>query len=186
VSNYYQPVPGEPTVSTRIIRLPAAGPAPANTLVYLECDWAGALISGAKPGKLHRVQTRFKTEFQIAGYDQSKHDWYLENTLVSATAMLTWVQADTDETFTFAIDRLDPVLGLDGFLSFVSESATQGASGSTSDGRCTAYVLCYEPRAERPPSGTQRGRWAHIIARPLRGRGGPLGREDLRPFLQPK
>jgi hypothetical protein len=27
----------------------------------------------------------------------------------------------------------------------------------------TAYVLCYEPRAELPPSGTQRTPWTRLV-----------------------
>lgn len=28
----------------------------------------------------------------------------------------------------------------------------------------TAYVLCYEPRAERPPTGAQRTPWRRLVA----------------------
>jgi hypothetical protein len=155
-------------IHTRIIRTPAAGPEPANTLVYLECRTAGFDSLTHELGTTGRAESEFATEFRLDGYKQSRHEWYLENTIVSATVMLRALNTDTDLSFLIAVDRIEPILGLDGTLSFVCEIALRiddeawfpPNSSVTVGAALSAYVLCWEPRADVPPSGRQRGSWA--------------------------
>jgi hypothetical protein len=168
---------------TRIIRTPAAGPDPANTLVHLECRVPGIDVK-ASLGVAARTEIEFRTEFKIDGFSQQKHEWYVENTLVSATAMLRFLNTTTDLTFTFATDRLEPFLAPDGTLCFVCEQATYvddealfpPAGVAIMGAAVSAYVLCFEPRAETPPSGRQRGIWARVFDEPL---GATLSRASL-------
>lgn len=155
---------------TRMIRTPVTGPDPANTLVHLEGKARGFDQMGTF-GRMHREDIHFRTELQIDGYEQARHDWYLDNTLVSATAMLRMLNTETDHIFTFAVDAVAPVLELDGTLAFVvslaqliDDEAIFPSTGVMAQMGVTisAYVLCTEPRAERPPSGRQRGIWATV------------------------
>lgn len=157
-------------MKTRMIRTPVTGPDPANTLVHLEGKARGFDQMGTF-GRMHREDIHFRTEFRIDGYQQARHDWYLDNTLVSATAMLRMLNTETDHIFTFAVDAIAPVLEPDGTLAFVVSLAqliddeaifpstnVMAQMGVT----VSAYVLCYEPRAERPKSGWQRGVWTTV------------------------
>ena len=156
---------------TRIIRSPAAGPEPCNTLVFLRC-----LVPGLDVPVLNdehvRSKIRFQTEFRLDGYLQSHFDWYMENTLVSSTASLKFLNTTTDLSFLMAVDTVTPDLQqLDGSLAFELELAAwfqddawfAGGEELVLTVSLAAYVLCFEPRAERPPSGAQRTPWALAI-----------------------
>lgn len=161
-------------IKTRLIRTRAAGPEPANTLVYLTCDAPGA-DSSPEPGRAIRVEIEFLTEFRIDGYHQQNHDWYVANTIVSATAMLRLLHTPTDVIFVFAVDRIEPFLALDGTLGFVCQVAGllddkavfPPSLFSVFGIAVSAYVLCYEPRVETPPRGNQRGSWRLVPDRPM-------------------
>lgn len=155
-------------MKTRMIRTPVTGPDPANTLVHLEGKARAFDEHGASYGEWRHDDVEFRTEFRIDGYQQQIHDWYEENTQVSATAMLRMLNTETDLIFTFAVDALQPFLDLDGTLGFtinfreyIDDDAWFPESGlMTQMGvSVSAYVLCYEPRPERPPSGGQRTVW---------------------------
>ena len=159
---------------TRFIRSPAAGPAPANTLAYLECRVAGVEARGA-PGQSARCEVEFKTEFQISGFQQQDLDWHRSITLVSATGMFRWLSASTDIIFTFATDRIEPFIAPDGHIGFVCEQdmniddeAILGGLGPSDEVKMSvsvaAYVLCFEPRSDLPPIGRHRGWWADLEA----------------------
>lgn len=168
-------------VKTQIIRTHAAGPEPANTLVYLRCRIGGVDVRAGN-GQSARVEVEFPTEFRIDGYQQSRHDWFEQNTLVSATAALRFLNTTTDLIFTLAIDRIEPFLKPDGVLGFVctiasiidDEAIIFGPNYEVvMSGDVSAYVLCYEPQTELPPSGAQRSRWAKtidasLLSRPVR------------------
>jgi hypothetical protein len=162
-------------VRTRIIRTPVSGPDPANTLVYLECDVAGAEGHGAY-GQWYGVRDTFRTQFKIDGFQQQNYDWYKENTLVSATAMLRKFTTTTDLIFSGGLDEITPTLELDGTLSFttlwsiyVDDEAWFPESGNSLEMgyRISAYVLCFEPRADPPRGGHQRSPWGRITDVPL-------------------
>lgn len=144
---------------TEIIRTPASGPKPANTLAFIQCRASGADIRINRTD-LVRWEIEFKSQFQIDGYLQAKHDWYLANTHVSATGMIRLVSSTTDLAFVVALDSVDPFIDLDGVLGFNCQFGLQiDAFGlGNEDGvdlacNICAYVLLYEPQTEFPPSG---------------------------------
>ncbi|GJG94055.1 hypothetical protein [Cupriavidus pauculus] len=156
------------TAKTEIIRSPAQGPEPCNTLVYLRC-WARGIDVPLVSGEPVRSKIRFQTEFRIDGYLQSHYDWYKENTLASATATLRFLNTTTDLSFLMAVDSVTPDLQqLDGRLSFDVDVAAWFENDAWFGGHedlvlvacLSAYVLCFEPRTERPASGAQRTPWA--------------------------
>lgn len=160
------------SVETRMIRTPVTGPEPCNTLVFLRClvGWGERHLGF---NNLVRDVIPVQTDFRIDGYQQAQYDWYLDNTQVSATCSLKVLETTTDLSFLFAVDRVEPVLSqLDGRLGFNVHLAAWGDddalfAGSPEMGMTvtlTAYVLCFEPRAEAPPpSGSQRTPWATSI-----------------------
>jgi hypothetical protein len=156
---------------THIIRTPVMGPPPANTLVYLECRVGGTDEPGIL-GAWDRVEIELLTEFQIEDYEQKHHQWYLDNTLVSATAMLRFLNTSTDLAFTFGVDRVEPFLTeQDGRLGFRCQQGILINDDAIISGHIeavmaysiSAYVLCHEPSSNRPPSGQQRTPWSRFI-----------------------
>lgn len=154
-------------VPTAIIRTPATGPKPANTLVFLRCRAAGGDI-GVFDTDLLQFDVRFKSQFQIDGYLQAQHEWFVANTRVTATGMLRVINTTTDIEFVVGIDSVLPFIDLDGILGFQCRFGMQidglGLFGGTPELEMTcdvaAYVLLYEPRTELPKSGKSRQRWA--------------------------
>ena len=159
------------TAKTRIIRTPAAGPQPCNTLVFLRCLVLGMDAPIIDDG-ISRNTVQFQTEFRLDGYLQSQFEWYKANTLVSAAASLRFLNTTTDVRFIAAVDSVEPELQqLDGSLEFrcglagylQDDTFFSGGNELVLSASLTAYVLCYEPRAERPPSGSQRTPWAKQV-----------------------
>jgi len=158
------------SVDTRMIRTPVTGPEPCNTLVFLRCLHPG-LDVGVANDELVRSTIALQTTFRPDGYAQAQYRWYRDNTLVSATASLKVINTTTDLSFLFAVDAITPVLSeADGGLGFdldlaswFQNDALLGAAEMAMTVAITAYVLCYEPRAERPPPGSQRTNWASAI-----------------------
>ena len=156
---------------TTFVRSPIAGPDPANTLVYLTCVTPGVEI-GLTGGWVTWTH-EFQTEFRIDGFQQQNFEWYVQNTVVSATAMLRFLNTTTDLIFAFGVDAVEPKLEKDGTLGFVLSQANYiddeailfGGGEATFEVRVSAYVLCYEPRVEPPRRGAQIGRWA--LAQPF-------------------
>jgi hypothetical protein len=156
---------------TRMIRTPATGPEPANKLAYI----AGGASGYAKPikwGRWDRVAFKFNTEFKIDGFAQSQLEWYEQNTLVSATAMLRFLNTTTDLQFGFAVDRVTHFIAPDGTLGFICEEATFADNDAIFGGgeeiawtyALSAWVLLFEPRIERPAPGKQTTIPARVIA----------------------
>jgi hypothetical protein len=151
---------------TTFVRSPITGPEPANTLVYLTCVTPGVEI-GLSGGWVTWTHA-FQTEFKIDGFQQQNYDWYVQNTVVSATAMLRFLNTTTDLIFAFGVDTVEPALEKDGALGFVlgqanyidDEAILFGGGEAVFEVRVSAYVLCYEPRVEPPPRGSLKGRWA--------------------------
>lgn len=157
---------------TRIIRTPATGPEPANTLVFLafSVPW---VPNELQPGNTWRGPFEFLSEFRLDGYRQADYDWHVANTLVSATVQLEHVMASTDLNFMLAADYVEPrLMQADGTLGF-----SVGIAGMSDDDAIftegfvglsiavSAWALCYEPRAAAPPpSGGQRTPWAARLA----------------------
>jgi hypothetical protein len=157
--------------NTRILRSPAAGPEPCNTLVFLRCLVPGLDVPVMNDEHV-RSKIRFQTEFRVDGYVQSQFDWYKENTLVSATASLRFLNTTTDLSFLMAVDTVAPELQqLDGSLAFEVGLAAwfqddawfAGGEELVLTASLTAYVLCFEPRSQRPASGLQRTPWASAV-----------------------
>ena len=163
--------------------MPAQGPAPNNTLVYLECDLNAASFGNPPLGKLLQWGIRFKTAFEISGYQQNMHSWYLETMHVSATAMLRVVKGSADNQFTFAVDQIDHFLDDDGHLGFRVCYGIQKSSAPTLlTGLCSAWVLLYEPKPQLPPTGNERPHWPFLPDSRLLRPAGSLGDRDLRPW----
>lgn len=168
---YPEPITNPYPVETRILRLPAAGPEPANTLVHLHC-----LIAGVDEYTLYgtdsHFRVKFSTKFAIAGYDQRFYEWYLDTTEVSATAMLRHMSATTDFIFTIRIDDIEPFIdfatGVLGFVvslrSLVDDEAWFPESNNVfiTEGMVSAWILCWEPGAARPRGGARRTKWATL------------------------
>lgn len=161
-------------VRTRIIRTPATGPEPANTLVYIDCEVAGVEVH-QQFGQWFSIHDVFRTEFKVDGFQQKDFEWYASNTLVSATGMLRLFTTTTDLRFAGGFDELTPILEQDGTLSFdalissyADDEAWFPSSGDSMamSFRISAYVLCYEPRAEPPPGGRQHSVWGRITDEP--------------------
>lgn len=154
-------------IETKIIRTPASGPEPCNTLVFLQCRVPGIDVPVQNDERVSS-RIRFQTEFRIDGYLQSKYDWYKHNTLISATASLKALNTTTDLSFMMATEYVEPILQqLDGSLAFDVGLAAWFQDDSWFDrnelaltATLTAYVLCYEPREERPATGIQRTPWS--------------------------
>ena len=169
------PILVHPTpVKTRIMRTPAAGPKPANTLVYIDCEVAGIEVR-QQFGQWFSIHDVFRTEFKLDDFQQQNYDWYAANTLVSATGMLRLITTTTDLRFAGGFDELMPILEQDGTLSFdalissyADDEAWFPSSGDSMamSFRISAYVLCYEPRAEPPPGGRQHSVWGRITDEP--------------------
>ena len=165
-------------MQTSMIRTPVAGPAPANTLVYLS-GIADGLRGSAPLGTWTRMDVKFRTQFRLDGYQQKHHERHEQNTIVSATAMLRLLNTTTDLSFTFAADAIEPFLDPDGTLGFtiayahyVDDEAVFGPSvSSVFSAAVSAYVLCYEPETEPPPAGWQTGRWVQAVEVPAAARG---------------
>lgn len=151
---------------TTIVRSPASGPDPANTLAYITCQVPGVDI-GLTGGWVTWTH-RFRTEFKIDGFQQQNHDWYVANTIVSATAMLRFLNTTTDLIFAFGVDTIEPALAQDGTLEFElgqsnyidDEAILFGGGEAVFEARVSAYILCFEPRTEPPRAGRQFGQWA--------------------------
>jgi hypothetical protein len=142
-------------VFTEFIRIPAAGPDPCNTLAFLRCS-GGAVATPPTPGRGGlRAGFRFETRFRIDGFQQSKYNWYLANTLVSATAHLRDIRASTDMTFQLSVESVTPHLSPDGVIGFDCQLVGEGeVNEEVHVGYgVSAYVLLYEPRVELPRPG---------------------------------
>ena len=166
-----------PVAKTKIIRTPATGPEPANQLVFLRCRVPGADVGVAVDDQLVQWESHFLTEFRLDGYTQANFDWYVENTLVSATASLKLMNTTTDLTFLLGIDTVEPELEQrDGTLGFRCRLAAKFQNDAIFASReeialvatLTAYVLCWEPRAAVPPGGRQRTPWATRVSDGIR------------------
>jgi hypothetical protein len=155
-------------VPTEMIRTPATGPAPANTLAFLRCRGSGADIQiGVE--QIVKFEVEFKSKFKIDGYQQQKHDWYLQNTKISATGVVRLLNTITDLEFLFAMDTVDPFIDLDGVIGFNCQVGLQidGVGFFVREPvidfsfNVSAYVLLYEPRVDLPPSGSTRQPWRY-------------------------
>lgn len=165
-------IPKPNRVETHILRLPAAGPEPANTLVHLHCLVAG-IREYALYGTDSAFRVKFSTTFANAGYDQRFYEWYLDTTEVSVTAMLRHMSATTDFIFTIRIEEIEPFIdyatGVLGFVvtfkNVVDDEAWFPESNNLfiTESTVSAWVLLWEPGAERPRAGTRRTQWAKRV-----------------------
>lgn len=148
-------------VETAVIRTPAAGPEPLNTLAFVRCAGAGVEIDTDRSDELFTYRVHFLSKFQIAGFTQTNIDWYRANTLVSATAVVNLYNATNDTNFACAVDAVAPFIDLTGALGFdVDLAHLVGPLGVLEheldvsfDFKVSAYVLLFEPITEMPRFG---------------------------------
>jgi hypothetical protein len=139
-------------VRTQWIRTPVAGPKPCNTLAFIRCEVPGKQETTGDPD-VDRYRMRFDTDFIIDDFKQANHQWYRDNSRVSATASITILNASDDTDFVFAVEAIESDIGSNGCLAFEVQLAMQSSSSgvaTTLDVAVSAYVLLYEPRAEPP------------------------------------
>jgi hypothetical protein len=169
IPTYTYPKP----VGTEIIRAPASGPKPCNTLAFIRCNGAAGTYLTSY-GDLFRYKIRFTTKFQIDGFTQANLVWYQENTLVSATAFIRLLNLTSDMSFVFAVDSVQPFIDDDGKLGFECQLGMQVADAgffekeadSAFSYTVSAYVLLYEPREEPPPPSVNFGKKLSLAAIP--------------------
>jgi hypothetical protein len=148
-------------VETEVIRTPAAGPDPLNTLAFVRCAGGGADVATNRVDTLYRYRVHFLSKFRIDGFAQANIDWYRANTLVSATAFVRLYNETEDTNFVCAVDAIVPFIDLDGSLGFEVDLAQLcggpalfGVTPEISFGfNVSAYVLLFEPRVELPKPG---------------------------------
>ena len=143
-------------VDTAVIRTPATGPDPLNVLAFVRFRAAGAVGELVQRDKLYRVRVGFLTKFVIDGYNQADHDWYVANTLVSATVSLTAMNIVDDTSFVMAVDAIRPFIDLSGALGFTVDHAIQSGELISFSMKGSAYVACYEPVREPQKTRTYR------------------------------
>jgi hypothetical protein len=143
-------------VDTAVIRTPATGPDPLNVLAFVRFRAAGAVGELVERDKLYRVRVSFLTKFIIDGFSQAQHDWYVANTLVSATCSLTAMNEVDDTGFVMAIDAIRPFIDLSGALGFTVDHAIQSGELCSLSMKGSAYVACFEPARERPRTHSYR------------------------------
>jgi hypothetical protein len=156
---------------TRIIRTPATGPEPANTLAFIAFS-VPFVPNAPQPGNTWRGPFEFLSEFRIDGYRQADFEWHRDTTVVSSTARVEHLLASTDLTFEIGVEWVAPrLMQADGALGFaVGLVGMSDDDAIFSEGHVglsvavSAWILCYEPRAELPPPGTQRTPWAAPLA----------------------
>jgi hypothetical protein len=135
-----------------VVRIPVAGPAPNNTLVYVRAQFP----SNARPvtENFDRYPQFTVTLYQIAGFDQSRYHDYVQNTKISVSGWLNYVNSIGEQKFGFAVDELWGSVTDDGHIAISGNLAQQGNDFATvHDFWLSAYVLTQEPEQDftRPP-----------------------------------
>jgi len=101
-----------------------------------------------------------------------KFEWRASSPWVGWAGNLRFLNTTTDLSFLMAVDSVTPELQqLDGSLAFEVSLAAwyqndaffAGDTELVLTASLTAYVLCFEPRTERPRSGFQRTPWAMAV-----------------------
>ncbi|MDT5312397.1 MAG: hypothetical protein QOE74_1417 [Mycobacterium sp.] len=135
-----------------VVRIPVAGPAPNNTLVYIRAQFP----SNARPitGSIDRYTLFTVTPYQIAGFDQARYHEYVEHTRVSVSGWLNYVNSIGPQKVTFAVDELWGGVTEDGHIAIKGHVAGSADEFKTiNDFWLSAYVLTQEPEQDfsRPP-----------------------------------
>lgn len=153
VPTYVVPTP----VSVEAIRTHVRGPKPCNTLAFIRCKGLGKAHRTLFPDDYARYKLRFTTEFEIHGFAPANHEWYRENTLVSASAVITKLNVSPDCAFTFAFESIAADVDHKGRIVFETQIMTDALADGYASLDATifvsAYVLLFEPRPEPPPPG---------------------------------
>jgi hypothetical protein len=145
-----------------VVRIPVAGPAPNNTLVYVRAQFPPSstpiTTSTFEPLQLFTV-----TLYQIAGFDQSRAHEYVKNTQISVTGWLNLGRTVGDQEIGFAIDRVWGSLTDDGHVAITADTAAQASDYATvHDFWLSAYILTQEPEQDfsRPPID-----WTRLVSK---------------------
>jgi hypothetical protein len=147
-----------------IVRIPVAGPAPNNTLIFVagwlpQADDSGRIAPGGSTSfasvfaeDTHLLQSAAAPFdlYQIDGFLREKSAEYVAHTKVSATAFLSTIDL-TDETgYLCAVDQLDisldPAAGRIQASARVAELDSNGTE-ITFAIFVSAWILTFEPRA---------------------------------------
>ena len=139
-------------VGRSVVRIPVAGPAPNNVLVYVRAQFP----PGSRPltGRIVREQLLTVTLYQIAGFDQSLAHEYARTTKISVTGWLNLVRSLGPQEITFAIDEVWGGLTPDGHVEITANIASQATDFQTvHDYGLSAYILTREPEYDysKPP-----------------------------------
>ena len=135
-----------------VVRIPVAGPAPNNTLVYVRAQFPST--TRGITGRIIREQLFTVTLYQIVGFDQSRAHEYMNNTRISVTGWLNLARTVGPQEFLFAIDEIWGGLTPDGHVSITANIASQATDFYTvHDYWLSAYILTQEPEHDfsRPP-----------------------------------
>ena len=142
-------------VSSRVVRIPAAGPSPFNTLVNVHCARPGTGILTQHSGTSKALIT-VTTDFLLLGFDPynpppNPYPYH------STTVVLQALSLSDDTSFTMAIDAVSAHFADDGHWT-VTADTTLSISYSTFTTRwetltpvLSSWVLCYEPPPLPPP-----------------------------------
>jgi hypothetical protein len=140
-------------VTRSVVRIPVAGPAPNNTLVFVRGRLSGGTTTSGSGGLLHGTGYGLSA-YQIDGFEQAHAADYLANTRWSVTGFLDFISSEDDQSFTAAIDTIQGHLSNDGafYVTFDVASQISGPDLYFGFSFC-AYLLVQEPQPDftRPP-----------------------------------
>ena len=145
---------GDPiALSNSVVRIPVAGPAPNNTLVYVRAQFPSHLE--VTEGGLARWSIHGLTLYRIDGFSQAHADEYVRDTRISVAAWMNSLKNPTDQPFIIAIDTISASVAADGTIAIDAQIANQGDDfpGLVHDVWVSAYILTKEPQRDftRPP-----------------------------------
>ena len=179
-----------------VIRVPVAGPAPNNTLIYVRAQFPPS--SEPSTGRWDPKQLFTVTLYQIAGFDQSRLHEYAANTKISVTGWLNMAKTVGDQEIGFAIDEVWGNVTDDGHIAITANTSSKASDYETvHDFWLSAYILAEEPEHDfsRPPIDWSaiRGRATSNPAQSYSATTGiahrPLGKDEAKiepsPFADP-
>jgi hypothetical protein len=141
-------------VTLSVVRVPVAGPAPNNTLVFVRGRLSGGAEASGPSGSIVRTNGYGLSAYQIDGFEQARAADYLANTRWSIAGFLVFISSEDDQSFTSAIDSIQGHLSSDGVFYVTFDIASQ-ISGNELDFDISfcAYILVQEPQPDftRPP-----------------------------------
>jgi len=176
-----------------VVRIPVAGPAPNNTLVYVRAQFPPA--SDPTTDHVDHKDLFTVTLYRIEGFDQTRADEYLRNTKISVTGFLNFARSVGDQHFVFAIDDVRGTITADGHIAIIASTGSLAEDFEiTYDFWLSAYILTQEPQHDftRPPIHWPPMGDSVQLHSPYSRQAGltrrPVGKDDIRiapsPFLE--